>query len=720
MPSRTGLAAALLAMTILPLPVTAATPADAAATPAPAAPAAPVAPRRAHVSTWHGEAVSDPWFWLREKENPEVRAYLEAENAYTEAMTRPVAAFAASLYDEMLARVKQTDLGVPQRRGAFCYYQRTVEGLQYPIRARRPVEKDRSCGETAPEEVILDLNVLGKGKPFIALDAFSVSDDGKKLLYSTDDTGFRQFDLFVKDLGTGAVTGPLARRVTAAEWAADSATLFFTTEDATTKRSDTVWRLSPGTEPVRLFEEKDELFRVGLGRTKDLRYLAAVSMSTDSWETRILDARTPGGAFRVIVPRKKGLKYDVEHRDGVLYIRTNDGAKDFRLVTAPVAHPEMKNWKPFLPARPGEKIVDVEPFRDFLVVTTQEAGLPRFRVHDFARKAWGEIAFPDPVYVARGTPLQEFDTGAFRYRYESLVTPPTVFDEDLATHVRTLRKQDPVLGGYDPARYVSARLWVTARDGTKVPVSIVHRKGVAQDGTAPLWLYGYGSYGYGMPAGFSSSRISLLDRGVVFAIAHVRGGDEMGEAWHDDGMLLKKRNTFHDFVDVGEALVRDRWTSRDRLLIEGGSAGGLLMGAVVNERPDLFRAVHAAVPFVDVMNTMMDASLPLTVGEYLEWGNPNEKAAFDYIRSYSPYDNLAAGAYPAMLVTTSFNDSQVMYWEPAKYVAKLRTLKTDGNPLLLKTKLDPAGHGGASGRYDALRDRAFEVAWMLSQVGITK
>ena len=422
----------------------------------------------------------------------------------------------------------------------------------------------------------------------------------------------------------------------------------------------------------------------------------------------------------MVVPRRKGLKYDVEHRDGTLYIRTNDGAKDFRVVTAPVKDPSMRNWKPFLDARPGEKIVDVRPFRDFLVVATQEAGLPRFRVFDFGKKAWGESAFPDPVYMATVQGGQEFDTRTFRFRYQSFVTPPSVYDVDMATGDRKLMKQDEVLGGYDPSRYASARLWATARDGTKVPVSIVHRKDVKPDGTAPLWLYGYGSYGYGMSASFSSGRLSLLDRGVVFAIAHVRGGDEMGEAWHDDGMLMKKKNTFHDFVDVTQFLVKEGWAAPGKVLIEGGSAGGLLMGAVVNERPDLFRAVHTAVPFVDVMNTMMDASLPLTTTEYLEWGDPNHKAAFDYMRSYSPYENLAAKAFPAMLVTTSLNDSQVMYWEPAKYVAKLRTLKTDANPLLLKIKLDPAGHGGASGRYDALRDRAFEVAWMLSQVGITK
>ena len=684
------------------------------------APVAPDAPRRDHVQVWHGEKVNDPWFWLREKENPEVRRYLEAENAYTQAMTAPIAPFASALYDEMLARVKQTDLGVPQRRGAFCYRRRTVEGMQYPIFGRRAVEKDRSCGDTAPEQVILDLNELGKGKPFISLGAFAVSDDGRKLLYATDETGFRQYDLFVKDLGTGQVKGPLARRVTGAEWAADSATILYATEDETTKRSDTVWRLPPGGPAVKAFEEKDELFRVGVARTKDRRYLLAVSTSTDTWETRVVDARTPSAPLRLVVPRKKGHKYDLDHRGGLFYIRTNDGAKDFRVVTAPVANPSMKSWKPFLSARPGEKIVDLEPFRDFIVVTTQEAGLPRFRIHDFRKKAWAEIAFPDPVYMASATPLQEFETGTFRFRYESLVTPPTVFDEDLASHARKLMKQEEVLGGYDPTRYSSARLWATARDGTRVPVSIVHRKDVARDGQAPLWLYGYGSYGYGAQARFDRTRISLLDRGVAYAIAHVRGGDEMGEAWHDDGMLMRKKNTFHDFVDVAGFLVREGWTSKDRLLIEGGSAGGLLMGAVVNERPDLFRAVHAAVPFVDVMNTMMDATLPGTTAEYLEWGNPGEKPAFAYMRSYSPYDNLAAGAYPAILVTTSFNDSQVMYWEPAKYVAKLRTLKTDANPLLLKTKLDPAGHGGASGRYDALRDRAFEVAWMLSQVGIAK
>ena len=492
------------------------------------------------------------------------------------------------------------------------------------------------------------------------------------------------------------------------------------TEDATTKRSDTLWRLPRGGAAVKVYEEKDELYRVELGRTQDPRYLLVQSSSTDTWETRLLRADRPTGSFRVLLPRQKGHKYDVEHRDGRLYIRTNRDAKNFRVVTAPVDDPSPKHWKPFVDHQPDVLIEGLEIFKGHAVVTVKQAALPRLRIHDFKKGSWRELTFPEPVYFASPGGTPEYDTTQYRFSYQSLVTPPSIFDEDLATAARTLVKRIPVLGGYDPERYQAERIWVTARDGVKVPVSLVSRKGQPRDGSAPLWLTGYGSYGYGTPAWFDSRRISLLDRGVAFAIAHVRGGDELGEAWHDDGMLMKKQNTFHDFVDCAAALVKQGYTSSDRLLIEGGSAGGLLMGAVVNERPDLFRAVHAAVPFVDVMNTMMDATLPLTVGEYLEWGNPNEKAAFDYMRAYSPYDNLAARAYPSMLVTTSFNDSQVMYWEPAKYVARLRSLKTDENPLLLKVKLDPAGHGGASGRYDALRDHAFELAWMLSQVGITR
>jgi oligopeptidase B len=679
-----------------------------------------VAPRREHVVTWHGERVSDPWFWLRQKDDPAVRAYLEAENAYTAASTEKLKPFAEALYREMLGRIQQTDLSVPARLGRFYYYSRTEEGKQYPIRCRKPAARDLSLDPAAAEEVLLDQNRLAQGKAFLSVGDFEASDDAKHLAYTTDEVGFRQYRLFAKDLATGAVRGPLAERVTSLAWAADSATLLYVTEDPVTKRSDTLWRLPPGGKPVRVYREPDELFRIEVGKTRDRRFLVLQVTSTDTWEARLLRADRPNGTFRAVLPREKGHKYEVDHRAGRLYIRTNKGARDFRIVSAPAADPSPRRWTPFVEHRPGSLVKGLELFEGFAVVMVQEEGLTHFRIHDFRRGTWREAAFAEPTYFAHPAGTPEFHTALFRFDYQSLVTPPQVFDEDLATGERRLLKSEPVLGGYDPGRYQNLRLRVTARDGARVPVSLVQRRDRPRDGTGPLWLYGYGAYGYGAPAGFDSRRISLLDRGVAFAVCHVRGGDELGERWHDDGMLARKKNTFRDFIDCAEALVREGWTAKDRLLGEGGSAGGLLIGAVVNERPDLFRAVHAAVPFVDVMNTMMDASLPLTVGEYLEWGDPNQRPAFDYMRSYSPYDNLAARDYPAMLVTTSFHDSQVMYWEPAKYVAKLRSLETGSRPLLLKVKMEPSGHGGASGRYDALRDRAFELAWMLSQVGIER
>ena len=680
----------------------------------------PVAPRKDHTQVRHGRTFVDPYYWLREKGTPDVVKYLEAENAYTEATTADLKPFREALYEEMLGRIKQTDLTVPTREGRFYYYRRTVEGQQYPIRCRRPAGPDGALRESAPEEVLLDQNEMAKGLAFLSVGEFEVSDDDARLMYSTDTTGFRQYKLYVKDLKTGTVHGPLVERVTSATWAADDATVFYVTEHPVTKRADTLWRLKVGGQPEKVYEEKDELFSIGVGRTKDKAFVVLGSRSTDTWDRWLLPAATPGGDLRLLLPREKGHKYDVEHRDGTLFIRTNKDAKNFRLVTAPLADPTPARWKPFVEHRPDVLLEDVEVFKDFVVLQEKQAGLNRLRVHGFSDGRWKDVVFPEPVYTAYASGTPEFASTRLRYSYQSLTTPSSVYDYDMAAGTSVLLKREEVLGGFDPARYASERLWATARDGVKVPISIVYPKGFARDGKAPLWLYAYGSYGAGMSATFDSRRLSLLDRGIPFAIAHVRGGNEMGEAWHDDGMLMKKRNTFFDFIDCAESLVKEKWTSPDRLLVEGGSAGGLLMGAVTNERPDLFRAVHAAVPFVDVMNTMMDASLPLTVGEYLEWGNPNERAAFDYMLSYSPYDNLAKKPYPAVLVTTSYNDSQVMYWEPAKYVAKLRTLKTDSLPLVFKTKMQPAGHGGASGRYDALKDRAFEVAWMLKQVGITK
>ena len=683
------------------------------------APLPPVAPTQSHVVKWHGEEVSDPWFWLREKDSPPVLSYLKAENAHTEASTAGLAPLSAKLYDEMLGRIQQTDLDVPVRKGDWYYYNRTVEGQQYPIRCRRMASATLAYDPQAPEQVLLDQNEMAKGKAFLSIGGYQVADDGGSLLYTADDTGYRQYKLFRKSLVTGQVQGPLADRVTSVEWAADSATVFYVTEHPVSKRSDSLWRLDAGGKAELLFQETDELFRIGVGRTKDAKFLILESQSTDTWESRLLAAAQPQGAFKTVLPRSKGHKYEVEHREGLLYIRTNRDAKDFRVVTVPLADPGPANWKPLVAHQAGVLIQSIATFSGHLVLTEKAEGMVRFRVHDFASGKWATVPFSEPVYAASPGDNPEFDTARFRYGYQSLITPSSVYDLDLAANTSTLLKQQAVLGSYDRKLYASERLWVKARDGVRVPVSIVYRKDRKRDGSAPLWLYAYGSYGYGMPATFSSTRLSLLDRGFAYAVAHIRGGDEMGESWHDDGMLMKKKNTFQDFIDVAESLQNDKWTTRDGMVIEGGSAGGLLMGAVANLRPELFKAVHLAVPFVDVINTMMDTSLPLTVGEYLEWGNPNEKAAYDYMRSYSPYDNLARQAYPATLVTTSYNDSQVMYWEPAKYIAKLRTLKTDSNPLLLKIKMEPAGHGGASGRYDSLRDRAFEFAWMMQQVGIT-
>ncbi len=674
----------------------------------------PVAERIEHREVRHGETVVDHYFWLREKTNPKVIEYLKAENAFTEQVTAGLKPFSDALYVEMLGRIKQTDLSVPVRRGEYFYYTRTEEGKQYPIQCRRKGTMD------ATEEILLDLNELGKHKPYVGLGAFVVSDDQKLLAYTIDYSGFRQYSLQVKELATGRVLPDTTERVTAVVWAADNQTLFLTTEDEVTKRSDMLFRHSLGAEVFELiYNEKDELFDIGIGKTRDKTYLVVEAEAKDTAEARYLRADDPQGEFRVLVPREKGHRYYLDHRDGLFYIRTNKPGKDFAVVTAPEADVSPENWKVFIPHREGVRIEDIDLFRNFAVSIEKSEALHHLRVHDFRTGQWREISFPETVYTALPAGTPDFEATAYRYNYQSLVTPSSVYDYDPVTGTSTLLKRQDVPGGFDPALYASDRLWATARDGVRVPISIVYRKGLERDGSAPLLLYAYGSYGFGISPSFSSERLSLLDRGMSFAIAHIRGGDELGEKWREDGMLMKKKNTFFDFVDCAEFLIREKWTSANGLAIEGRSAGGLLMGAVVNLRPDLFRAVHAGVPFVDVMNTMLDASLPLTIGEYLEWGDPNEKAAYDYMKSYSPYDNLEKHDYPAMLVTSSFNDSQVMYWEPAKYVARLRTLKTDNHPLLLKMKMDPAGHGGASGRYDRLKDSAFEYAWMLAQVGIT-
>jgi oligopeptidase B len=679
----------------------------------PATPVPPAAPVKDHREVRHGATIVDNYFWLREKTNPEVVRYLEAEDAYTAAMTAGLKPFEEALYTEMLSHIQQTDMGVPVRRGAYLYYGRTVEGKQYPIRCRRKGSME------APEEVLLDANELGKDHKFVGVGNFVVSDDGNLLAYTVDYTGFRQYSLQVKDLRDGRTLPDTTERVTSVEWAADNHTLFLTTEDAVTKRPDKLWRHALGNSAFTLlYEEKDELFDIGLQKTRDKRYLVLGIESKDTSECRYLAANESGGAFQAFLPREKQHRYYLDHRADLFYIRTNKGGHNFEVVTAPEKDHVPANWKVFVPHSADVRIQDVDLFRDFAVLVEKTQAIDRIRVYDFPAGTWTAIEFPEPVYAAFPGDTPEFDSESYRYNYQSMVTPPSVYDYDVRSHKSTLRKRQEVPGGFDPSHYATERLWATARDGVKVPISIVYRKDFPRDGSGAMLLYGYGSYGFGTPPTFSGPRLALLDRGVAFAIAHIRGGDEMGEQWREDGMLMKKKNTFFDFVDCAQYLETQHWTSPQRLAIEGGSAGGLLMGAVVNLAPELFRAVHLAVPFVDVMNTMMDASLPLTVGEYLEWGNPNQKADYDYMKTYSPYDNLERRAYPAMLVTSSFNDSQVMYWEPAKYVARLRTLKTDSNPLLLKIKMEPAGHGGASGRYDRWKDQSVEYAWMLTQLGI--
>ncbi len=679
-------------------------------TPPPPAPMAKKIPKTTEI---HGVTLVDNYFWLREKANPEVLSYLEAENSYTDSVMKPTEGLQAALYKEMVGHIKETDENVPYREGDYFYYSRTVQGLQYPIFARKPKTL------SATEQVTLDANELAKGLKYLGVGAYSVSDDGNYLAYSTDTTGYRQYTLQIKDLRTGKLLPEKIERVGSVMWANDNKTVFYSTEDAVTKRSDKFWRHEIGTDKNELiYEDKDELFDVYGGRTRDRKMILIASGSKTSTEYRYIPADKPMEAPKVILPREAEHEYSVDHRDGLFYIRTNQGAKNFRLVTAPVNDPAKKNWKEVVPHRPAVKIDDIDLFANHLVLSELEGGLQHISVIDLKTNKAHRIEFPEPVYTAFVSTNREFNTKTLRFGYQSLVTPNSVFDYDMDTKQRTLLKQTEVPGGFDKANYQSERIFATASDGTKIPMSVVYRKGTKLDGKAPLLLYGYGSYGYSMTPSFSSNRLSLLDRGVVYAIAHIRGGGELGEEWREAGRMMKKKNTFTDFIASAEHLVKQKYTSSDRLIIQGGSAGGLLVGAVVNMRPDLFKAAIAEVPFVDVVNTMLDASLPLTTSEYIEWGNPNEKAAFEYMKTYSPYDNIKAQNYPVMLIKVSLNDSQVPYWEGAKFAAKLRATKTDNNLLLLKTNMG-AGHGGSSGRYDLLKEVAFNYAFMLSQFGIT-
>jgi oligopeptidase B len=674
----------------------------------PQPPAATRVPRETRI---HGFTLKDDYFWIRDKGNPEVIKHLEAENAYTEALMAPTKDLQERLYKEMLGRIKQTDLSVPTRNGPYWYYSRTEEGKQYPFMCRRQGSMEGA------EEILLDLNALAEGHSFLGLGGYAVSDDANWLAYSLDTTGYRQFALYVKDLRTGKMSTEKIERTGSILWASDNKTIFYTTEDAVSKRSDRFWRHVVGDANSDLiYEEKDELYDIYAGRSLDRKMIFLASYAKTSREYRYLPADTPAAPLKVVVPRQEGHEYDVDHYQGQFYITTNKGAKNYRVVTAPIADPSEKNWATFIPHNIAVKIDSLAFFKGHLVVSERERGLNYLRVIDMATKRSHRIETEESDYAMSLGQNPEFDTRTIRYSYQSMVTPPTVYEYDLGTRDRKLLKRQEVLGGYQSSEYEAKRVWATARDGVQVPISLVYKKGLRLDGRAPMLLYAYGSYGVSMEPTFSSSRLSLLDRGAVFGIAYIRGGGELGEEWREQGRMMQKMNTFNDFIDSAEYLVKNRYTSSDRLVIQGGSAGGLLMGAVTNMRPDLFKAVVAQVPFVDVMNTMLDATLPLTTSEYIEWGNPNEKPAFEYMITYSPYDNIKPQNYPAMLVQVSLNDSQVPYWEGAKFVAKLRTMKTGTNPVLLKTNLG-AGHGGASGRYDALRETAFTYAFVLWQMG---
>jgi len=677
-------------------------------------PIPPIAKRVPKIDVVHGEPREDEYAWLRDKDSPEVIAHLEAENAYTDAVMKGTEAFQDALYKEMLARIKEDDSTVPYRRGAYVYYSRTEAGKQYPIHCRR-----RDIPGAA-EEVTLDLNRMAEGHAFLSLGAYTVSDDGRLLAYSVDFTGFREYTLHVRDLESGALLPDRIEKVSTAAWSADHSILFYVTEDDA-KRPFKLWRHRLGAAADELLlEEPDALFRIGVFRSRSRKVLFAAARSFTSGEYRWLPAADPFGEWRLIQPRERDHEYDVDHGMDAeaerFWIRTSGGGRrNFRLVTAPLDDPRAERWTEVLAHRENVMLEDFDVFARHVVVHEREDGLIRLRVLRLSDDLSHHVEFPEPTYEVDDEANAEFDTDRYRFRYQSLVTPASVFDYEMEGRTLALLKRTEVLGGYDPTRYRSERIHAIAPDGTRVPISLVTRADAPRDGSSPMLLAGYGAYGLPYPVNFSSNRLSLLDRGVACAIAHVRGGGEGGKRWHDSGRLLAKPNTFTDFVACADHLVAQRYTAHDGLVIEGGSAGGLLIGGVLNRRPDLSTAAVMRVPFVDVINTMLDESLPLTVGEFEEWGNPKDRGYYDLMKTYDPYANIATRRYPALLVRTSLNDSQVMYWEPAKYVARMR-VRSPETSVQFKINM-AAGHGGASGRYDYLREIAFDYAWLLGRLG---
>ena len=685
-------------------------PATSAAAPALTPPVAAVRPHRFEE---HGTVRTDPYYWLKERSNPEVISYLEAENTYTKAVMAHTEALQDRLYEEMKGRVLQNDQSVPFREGNYFYYTRLVEGRNYPIYARKRGSLN------APEEIMIDANVLAEGKPTFLIRAWDLSSAEDILAFAVDTTGGRVSSIRFKNLRTGEMlTDVIPRSIGGIAWAEDNRTIFYTKPDSVSVRPYQVYRHKLGTpasaDPM-VYEDKDETYYVGVFKTKSRAYIMIQSSQTMATEYSYIRADQPDAPFRVLFPRERGHEYQANHFGDYFYILSNDHAKNFRLMRTPVARPSRATWEEVIPHRADVLLEDFEFFKDFLVLSERKDGLVQLRVRPWSGKGEYYLDFGEPAYLAFVSVNREFDTPLLRYVYTSLTTPSSTYDYDMRTKQKTLLKRDQILGGFDPSNYVTERFYTTARDGARVPVSIVYRKGIARP--APLLLTGYGSYGSSSDPSFSSDRLSLLDRGFAFAIAHIRGGSEMGRAWYENGRQLQKKNTFNDFVDVADDLIRRGYTSSDRLFAVGRSAGGLLMGAVVNMRPELFRGVIAGVPYVDVITTMMDSTIPLTTGEYDEWGNPHDSTFYRYMLSYSPYDNVEKKAYPNMLITAGLYDTQVLYVEPAKWTARLRAMKTDNNRLMLRTNME-AGHAGASGRYKRWRDVAFEYAFLLDLAGL--
>ena len=674
----------------------------------------PVASRVPKVIVQHGERRVDDYFWLREKKDPEVIKYLEAENAYTATVMKPAEGLKEKLYAEILGRIKEDDQEVPWRKGPWVYYSKTEKGKQYPIHCRKPVDPLNGAGE----KIILDVNQLAQGKPYMDVGDQEVSDDGHLLAYTTDQTGFREYTLRVKDLRTGQVLPDTIEHVVSMDWAADNQTLFYVKEDEA-KRPYRLYRHvlgAPASADELVYEETDRIYDLYVGRTRSGAFIVATSMSKEESETRVIPAQRPTEKPRLIAPRRDDHEYYLDHWGDQFLIRTNDQGKNFRLAAAPISDPSPANWKTLVPHREDVMLEGVEAFRDAVVLMERADALPRVVLLNPGTGKSSAVKFPEPVYSVWPGTNEEYSSPAFRLTYQSFLTPSSTYDCNVTTGELTLLKRREVLGGYDPALYATQRLFATAPDGVRVPISIVYRRGTSR-GHRPLLLEGYGAYGFPQQVFFDSSKLSLLDRGMIFAIAHPRGGGDYGKRWHDDGRMKNKMHTFTDFIACADHLVNAGYTARDRLAISGGSAGGMLVGAVLNLRPDLCKVALLEVPFVDVLNTMSDDTLPLTTQEYIEWGNPNVADEYRYIKSYCPYTNLRKTGYPAMLVRTSLNDSQVLYHEPAKYVAKMRTLRTDHNPLLLHVNMG-AGHGGASGRYDALKETAFEYSFLVRELGI--